>query len=124
MKRPNLAWRNHCIFSSCDLGAGSGLAPGCARAAPAESSARQIISDKLWGIPRFIGSLLGDPLFPHKTVRNSREAGAVVDSQFYIRYTQSGPRRNMRTLTTIAAILLCSIPAFGKYYRSEEHTSE
>src|ERR1022692_436731 len=76
MKRPNLAWRNHCIFSSCDLGAGSGWAPGCARAAPAGSSARQIISDKLLENPRFMGSLLGDPLFPHKTVRNSREGVA------------------------------------------------
>src|SRR5260370_34620117 len=54
MKRPNLAWRNHCIFSSCDLGAGRGLAPGCARAVPAESKARQIFNDKLWEIPRFM----------------------------------------------------------------------
>src|SRR5258708_31717128 len=73
MKRPNLAWRNHCIFSSCDLGTGRGLAPGCARAAPSERKARPMFNDKIWEIPRFIGSLLGDPLFPHKTARNSSE---------------------------------------------------
>src|ERR1017187_225239 len=107
MKRPNLAWRNHCIFSSCDLGAGSGLAPGCARAAPAESSARQIISDKLWEISRFIGSLLGDPLFPHKTVRNSREGVA--------RWWDSGVGRTARGRSVLPG---------PSELRSEEHTSE
>src|SRR5674476_277003 len=76
MKRPNLAWRNHCIFSSCDLGAGNGLAPGCATAAPAQSSTRQMFNDKIWRIPRFIDSLLGELPFPHKTVRNSSEGVA------------------------------------------------
>src|SRR6185369_16955475 len=73
MKRPNLAWRNHCIFSSCDLGEGSGLAPGCATAASTESSTRQTCSGKIWEIPLFIDSLLGESPLPHKKLPNSSE---------------------------------------------------
>src|ERR1017187_7249855 len=103
MKRPNLAWRNDCIFSSCDLGAGSGFTPAWARAATGESTARQIISDKLWEIPRFIGSLLGDPLFPHKTVRNSREgvvrwwdSGVGPTVRAHFKTAREGPWRRVR----------------------------
>ncbi len=38
MNSPNLASRNHCIFASCDTGAGSGLAPGCAAAVKASDA--------------------------------------------------------------------------------------
>src|SRR5438477_211695 len=45
MKRPNLASRNHCIFSSCDFGAGSGLAPGWANAPHMRDAATTIFND-------------------------------------------------------------------------------
>src|SRR4051812_22942809 len=47
MKRPYLASRNHCIFSSCDLG-GSFLM-GCAKAAQTTAMARAAFSDKRGG---------------------------------------------------------------------------
>src|ERR1700683_3828886 len=45
MNRPNLASRNHCIFASCEAGAG---AAACAMADGAQSVAAQIATVKVW----------------------------------------------------------------------------
>src|SRR5882724_6486201 len=47
MNRPNLAWRNHCILSSCDLG--GFFLIGCANAAQTAKRATTDINDKCGG---------------------------------------------------------------------------
>src|SRR5205814_2688455 len=62
MKRPNLASRNHCMRSSCDLG-GSFLM-GCPNAAQTANRAMAAFNDKCWGF-------ISDSLFPHKRDGNA-----------------------------------------------------
>src|SRR5437870_2550762 len=89
MNRPNLAWRNHCIFSSCDLGPGSGL--DWASIAPAQSAASaarpMIFSEMIRRTLSFMGELLLELLFPHTYRVNSSGSvqHKIIDGPLYRR---------------------------------------